>query len=286
MGNDYKVIMIPMAEIFSDDEFNCRGKIAPLEVIDLARDIRENGLDIPITVQPYTKHPPHKYRIIAGHRRHMAFRINEQTSIPCNIREDFDELGAAGFNLRENLTRAQLNMKQEAKGLKRFKLAGWNENDVAKFLHQSRGWVQVRYMLLTLPEDIQDEAAAGMITQDHIRKLYGMNQEDQYHLVRKIKEAKFKGDKVDLPVEKKKDANTKTRKAQDRFEIFQLIDYLLVQIGSNLTTRALAWAAGEISYTEFFKDVEEYCEENGLTYRKPDFLKAMESNGESSGAAA
>lgn len=271
--NNYKTELIPMTDIFSDDDFNCRGKIVPLDVIDLARDIQDNGLDIPIVVQPYDEHPPQKYRIIAGHRRFMAFRVNKATEIPCQIRQDLDELHAAAFNLRENLTRQQLNIKQEAHGLRRFYHAGWTDKATADLLHQSRGWVQVRYMLLALPEDIQNEAAAGMINQEHVRKLFGMKTEEMYQLVRKIKESKIKGEKIELPVEKKKDPNARLKKSRERYDIFSMIDWLLTTVGAGLHTRGMAWAAGEISDYEFLEDVERHCDENGLTFHHPSFIE-------------
>jgi len=32
-----------ISEIHDDESFNCRGKIAPIDVVDLAKDIKENG---------------------------------------------------------------------------------------------------------------------------------------------------------------------------------------------------------------------------------------------------
>lgn len=269
MDIDRTVHDIVLTEIYSDDEFNCRGKIAPMDVIDLAHDIRKNGLDVPIVVQPYDKHPPQKYRIIAGHRRYMAFRVNQSGTIPCNIRADLDDFAAAGLNLRENLTRKQLNIKQEAHGIKRYMLAGWNENAVATYIQQSRGWVQIRFQLLKLPEDIQNEAAAGMLTQAQISKMHCMRTDEQYALLRAIKEARYKNEDIELPTEKKRDLFKETKKTQDRYTIFAMIDHLLQVTKSGLHTRCLAWSAGEISDYELYQDIATHCKDNNIPYTIP-----------------
>ena len=113
---EYNAHDVLMSEIFSDDEFNCRGRIIPLDVLDLAKSIKETKLQQPIAVQPF-KHPTNpniKYRIIAGHRRFMAFVVNKSTTIPAIIRDGLSELDARLLNLTENLKRQDLNMLQEA----------------------------------------------------------------------------------------------------------------------------------------------------------------------------
>ena len=271
--HDRTVHNIPMSEIFSDEEFNCRGKIPLLDVIDLARDIQANGLDLPITVMPFKGHPPCKWRIVAGHRRHAAFRVNAAETIPCTIRADLDEFGAACLNMRENILRKELNIKQEANGLKKFMLAGWSEPRLATELQQSRGWVQVRFMLLRLPEAIQNEAAAGWISQDQIRKIHNCKGEDaQFALLRAIKEAKVRGEKVDIPAVEKRNHVIASKTSQKRPVIFEMIDHLMTALGAGLETRCLAWAAGEISDYELYRDIETHCKENSIFYELPSHI--------------
>ncbi len=266
---DRTVRNIPIKDIYCDNDFNCRGKIAPLEVLDLAQDIKENGLDFPIVVQEYALHPPHKWRIITGHRRFMAFRINKSEEIPCTVRVYKDEFDAACANLRENIQRSQLNIKQEAHGIRKFYLGGWTESQLAEKIKQSRGWVQIRYALLTLPEEIQNEAAAGLITQPQILKMKGLRVDDQFALLRAIKTAKFRGETVDVPVEKKRDHLNQTKKPQDRATIFFMIDHFLQVTKAGLHTRCLAWAAGEISDWELYKEIKEHCDKNHIAYEIP-----------------
>ncbi|GAG16180.1 unnamed protein product, partial [marine sediment metagenome] len=50
--SEYTVQDIEINRIWSDNDFNCRGVIVPLDVIDLVKDIDRNGLQFPICVQP------------------------------------------------------------------------------------------------------------------------------------------------------------------------------------------------------------------------------------------
>ncbi len=277
--NSSRIVDIPLVDILSDDTFNCRGPVAPFDVIELGRDIQARGLDFPIVVQPWNQTLGKKYRIIAGHRRFMAFRVIKSQTIPCTVRTDLDEFGAAGLNLRENVQRKQLNIAQEAHGLRKFVMAGWSENDIAMFLQQSRGWVQVRTMVLKLPEDIQQEIAAGLVDQTAIRKMNGMRQPEQYALLRAIKDDKYKAREIEIPDEKKPNPNKVTKRSRDRLFIFGMIDHLLSTIKSGLHTRCLAWAAGEISDVDLHTDIAKYCKENGIEYTIPEHvLEAMKEN--------
>ena len=84
---EYTVLHIEMRRIYSDGDFNCRGKILPMDIIDLAKDIDRNGLQFPIAVQPVcdvksTIPEGFNFRIIAGHRRFEALRILKNEEIP------------------------------------------------------------------------------------------------------------------------------------------------------------------------------------------------------------
>lgn len=276
MDSQFKdIINVPLSELYVDNEFNSRGQVVPMDVIDLAKSIEHDGLQTPITVQPWTikTNDKIKYRVVAGHRRTIAFKVLKRESIPAILRLDLDDLAARKFNIIENLHRKNLNIKQEAHALVAFTKAGWSENEIAEQFNQSRGWVKVRLMLLSLPDDIQDVAAAGLITQEHIKMLYGKPKDQMYDFVREVKEAKARGEKIviEKPV---RDVNPHVKRQRNRAEIFEMISQLYDITGMALHTRALAWAAGEISEYEFMKSVEEYCHENELDYVVPNEMLA------------
>lgn len=261
----YQTIMIPLSEVFSDNDFNCRGPIAPIDVAELAQDIQLNGLQFPITVQPaedVEKPIPRPWRIIAGHRRYKAFEVLENSSedfkkVPAMIRRGLNEIQARVLNLGENIKRKDLNILQEARAIQKLYEAGVPRDHVAKLLTKSSGWVQNRYALLALPEDIQEECANGMINQQQIKQLYSLRHDPlkQYEAVRMIKEAKARGQTIKHVGKRKKQA-TDTKKARHRNECFDMIEFVQEAVGYGSTTRALAWAAGEITTEDFFETLK------------------------------
>ncbi len=265
-AEQYQTILIPLKDVFSDDDFNCRGPIAPIDVAELAQDIQQTGLQFPITVQPAqdVEHEiPCPWRIIAGHRRYKAFEVLRRDSkdfelVPAMVRHGLSEIQARVLNLGENIKRKDLNILQEARAIEKLYEAGVPRDHVAKLLTKSSGWVQNRYALLALPEDIQEEAANGMINQQQIKQLYSLRHDPlkQYEAVRMIKEAKARGETI-KHVGKRKKQPTNTRKARHRNECFDMIEHVVAAIGYGSTTRALAWASGEITTEEFFETLQE-----------------------------
>jgi len=263
---------LKMEELYEDTDMNCRGAIVPIDVVDLCKSIERNGLLQPITVQPYTKpdDPKIKYRIIVGHRRYTAFRVLKRESIPALIKIGLSEVQARVLNLQENLERQDLNILQEAKSIYKFKEAGYTMQEVAKLLNVSIGWVQVRYNLLSLEPEIQAEAARGFLTQGHIKQLYAMpDRETRFEAVKKIKESKLRGEKKAINIATPKKRNPLIRKPRQREEIFDMIGFIIDILGSSFSTRALAWAAGEISDLELYRDMKVEAEALGKLFSIP-----------------
>lgn len=272
-----KVFEIPMGEIFCDDEFNCRGPIPPIDVVDLARSIAEKGLQQPITVQPWDRHPPQKYRIVSGHRRFNAFRVNQAKTIPAIVRQGLDELMARQLNLEENLKRKDLNLLQESKALQPFMRAGWTEKEMAERFNQSRGWVQARVALLSLPEEIQQEAAAGFLTQEHVKQLKSIKSRDeQFAAVKRIKQSKLLGEKKKIRAAPKKQ-NPLQKRRREPSEIFDMMERFMDVLGPGFYSRCMAWCAGEISDFELMRDFKDYARDHhGVEWSIPqDVLHAL-----------
>lgn len=266
---------IPLIEILDDENFNCRGKILPIDVVDIAKDIERQGLIQPVTVCPLkdNKYPTKKYRLLAGFRRFMAHRVLKRDTIRAMVKEiALSEVDARLINLAENLQRKDLNVVQEAKALQGLINLNITETDIALRLGQSRGWVQIRAMLLKLPEDIQKEVQAGVVGHVNIRELYMVhrtgNKEALFKMVRALKDAKMKGLKnVKVHPEKYK---LDKKMLRDKRDIEKMTEHLVDTIGSGLYTRTLAWASGNITLEQLFQHIETYADQNGLTYVRPD----------------
>jgi ParB family chromosome partitioning protein len=189
-------------------------------------------------------------------------------TIPCIIKDHLSDIQARVLNLTENVNRKDLNMLQEAKAIQNLVVAGLTQEEIGTKIHQSRGWVQVRCYLLTLPPEIQEEAAAGNLSYQQIRDLYTIGDKNQqYEAVKKIKDAKERGEKT--PRVAKQNKNTLIKKRRERGELFAMMDHIREYLGNNLSTRALAWAAGEITDNDLFHSIKEECEIEGVNYEIP-----------------
>lgn len=265
--------LFEVAKIYSDPDFNCRGQISALDVFDLAKDIAKRGLLQPIVVRPRLQSTPKEYDyvVVAGHRRLKSYVINNAPLIPGILRE-VDEFEARSINAIENIKRKDLNMLQEARTVEHFRLAGWSREDVATELGVSSGWVQVRYMVLDLPEELQNASAAGFFTQTQIRDLNGIKDSGkQMEVAKKLKEAKQRGDSVTVQAKLRKSLNPNSTRTRTKADIFILMDEIVkVCDGNNFATRCLAWAAGQISDLDLYESLEDHCKRNGFHYSIPE----------------
>ena len=245
-----------------------------MDVVDLAKDIEANGLQFPIAVQPASDVEDglpegFDFRIVAGHRRFVAFRVLKRRSIPSMIKCELSELQARLVNLNENLKRKDLNILQEAKAVKQLRSYGMTQEAIAAELGNSRTWVQVRFHLLDLPADIQEEAAAGLLNQYQIRQIHGLDtKEVQYEAVRKIKTARLNGER-NIDVGKKPTESPFRKKRQSKTAVQEMMEHMSNTVGYGLHTRVLAWANGEINTAELFFDIRRHAESQGIDYKIP-----------------
>ena len=237
-----------LSDILYDDVFNCRGPISPMDVADLAKDISRDGLLQPILLSNNPAGSSHKYKLLAGHRRYRAHQVLKRERIRSVVREgSISDVDARILNLKENVNRKQLNVYQEAMALKPLLDLDLTEAAIADRLGSSRGWVQVRCLLLRLPIEFQQEAAAGWLTQSAIRDIYSHFKahgvDAAREVTKKFKDAKIKGTpnfrmKANKPIVKK-DLNVK--KHRERPEIEQMQDYFFDQMGkATIANRVLA----------------------------------------------
>ncbi len=274
MTENYDVQEIELTRIYNDSKFNCRGAILPMDVVDLAKDIEANGLQFPIAVQPAKDVDGglidgYDFRIVAGHRRYIAFKVLKQNTIPAMIKVGYTELQARLVNLSENLKRKELNILQEARAVKRLKDFGMIQETIATTLGMSRGWVQVRFKLLDLPKEIQEVAAIGVLNQYQIRQISDLKEpKRQYEAVRRIKNARLSGER-NVDVGKKPQEDPFKKKRQSKGSVQDMIDHMVKTVGYGLHTRVLAWANGEINSAELFFDIRSFAKDNDIEYTVP-----------------
>ena len=273
---------IPMEDIHFDQEFNCRDTIRPIDVADLARDIQSKGLLQPIVVTRYSPEMVLKtgkhYLLVAGYRRYLAHKMIRAQTILCTIHPDMPHSVAVLLNFTENSQRQVLNIVEEARALRKLRELGMTETKIVEALPgKSRGWVQVRMMLLKLPEEVQHECAIGNISQTGIRQLYSIfcsdfDSEEKRHsvimeAVRKIKKAKAEGHEIDVAEKYKK---RQSKKPRTKYEITEMMNYLYDQnMAPGVWSRCMAWCAGEITTEDFYIALENFMQLMGKIFIRP-----------------
>lgn len=274
-------LLIPIKEIFADPQFNCRGKVNPIDCTDLANDMKTMGQYHPIMLRPYenpTK-PELKYQIVEGFRRFYAARINNWATITATIRNLSDE-DAETINFTENLQRTDLTFMQEVRGLARFGLGRVEDRIIAERLKVSTQWVKVRKEAAALPGDVQREIEVGYITQANIGELYKMRDkpEKMYEAVRTIKEGKIKGKSTKVASDETKKKKLVARRQRTQNEIYELQDYVREQFRTQVeelpdeiqtAIRILGWAGGAVTDLQIFHDLKLVAERHDLQFRQP-----------------
>lgn len=259
---------VPLSEILFDEKFNCRDTITVASVADLVNDIKNHGLQNPISIQPYEKDGK-KYRLISGHRRYKAFEVLKMKTIPCLIRENISDIDAVVLNLNENAVRKDLNIVEEAHAIAHLKELGLTRKEVCEKLNRPASWVSQRFYLLDYPEDIQQEFAAKTISTDYILKLRPLKDEpdELYKAVRTIKDKKAKGEKAhNIGRAQPKPATLKKVRQPRDIEAMLLFLMDCFHNKGNIVTRLLAWAAGNISDYEIYEDLVEFAKANDLEF--------------------
>jgi ParB/RepB/Spo0J family partition protein len=253
----YQAYPLPVAAIYYDAAFNCRGEFTLQSVKELADSIAEAGrLICPVVVQPWNKVDGFEYRLIVGHRRFKAVTaFLKWTEIPAYVCEGLSDHQARMLNLVENLQRKSLNVLEEARAIQNLYPRGVTLRQAAQELKQPTRWVHVRLRLLRMPEAVQQKAAAGLLSQANLETLAGMESpEDQIFTARKIVEARERGKGKFLPG---LDRACKRRAGvRSREEINRMIERMLAAGIVGLPPRVAAWCAGCVPDEELLAEIE------------------------------
>lgn len=151
------LVAIPITEVHPSPN-NPRENLTDID--GLAASILEVGLIQPIVVQ---KLPLEGFQIVAGHRRFAAIKRLNWHKIPCLIRRDMlpdEELLAM---LVENGQRAALDPIEEARALKKLKVAGATDAEIGRKIGRSQSHVSARLALLALNVEEQEEVRHRLV---------------------------------------------------------------------------------------------------------------------------
>lgn len=270
-------VQIPVTEIYSDSNFNCRKDLTYISVSSLADSIRSDGLRTPITVRLHTDLPDNKkYKIVAGHRRFAACRLLKWESIPAFIIEA-DDQQAKIINLSENIDRKDLSILEEARAISEiFAGAGASAHQVAKALNKSYPWARRRLFLMKLDPEVQAYFHEGLLPQSDIDVLFSYPTSQHLEVVKNLSNRLGKSRR--MPKRMSSKAITKNKKMPQPLEKVRLMAYFLLRQNiTGLPIKVLLWSLGELTNTEIQKEIAEvvknpdlllYDERSGDDYKK------------------
>jgi ParB/RepB/Spo0J family partition protein len=267
----FDVFALPVDQIYYDANFNCRGEFTVESVSDLAGSIREHGLQFPVVVQPVEeivgpRPQGYKWRLLAGHRRYRAVTLFlKWPEIPATIRTGLSDHAARVLNFTENLERKDLTILEEARTLRNLFPEGVSLRQAAAELKRPTRWVHARLRLMELPEEVQAQAASGLLSAVNIEAIAQLKSPaQQIKAACEIVRLKAKGKTKFLDPRFRR----RYRKRRSKAQINKMIGRLLNAGINGLAPRSLAWAAGYVPDAELIREIEqESSSREGTTFR-------------------
>ena len=193
---------------------------------ELADSIKAQGIIQPILVRMISNN---QYEIIAGERRWQAAKIANLKEVPVIIK-DVSDSTALAMALIENIQREDLNVIEEARGIKRL-IDEFNitHEEAAEAVGKSRTTVSNILRLLNLCEHAQKALETKKIEMGHARAILSLSLIDQTKMcqkiinqqltVREVEKAVSKGETKKIPSKQSKDNDIKRMENElsDRF---------------------------------------------------------------------
>ncbi len=146
------------------------------ELMGLADSIRKNGIIQPLVVR---KREDGFYELIAGERRLRAAKFAGFKEVPC-VEQSVDDRRAALMCLIENLQRRDLNIFEEAEGIKALMNEwGLSQYETAIRLGKSQSAIANKLRLLRLNNDQRARIIGAGLTERHARALLRLVEEKE-----------------------------------------------------------------------------------------------------------
>ena len=198
---------------------------------ELAESIKEQGVMQPLLVR---KKNNEKYEIIAGERRWQASKKAGIKNIPVLIK-DIPDSSALAMALIENMQREDLNIIEEAKGIKKlidnFEMT---HESAAKALSKSRVAVSNILRLLNLTNQVQDFLLENKIEMGHARALLPLTPAEQLMFSQKIISQKLSVREIEKLVSNSKIKNNAGSKQKD-YDIERLENEISEKLGTSIS---------------------------------------------------
>jgi len=222
--------VMPLSQL-TPGKFQPRKNFNQDSLKELAESIKAQGIIQPILVRMTSNN---QFEIIAGERRWQAAKIAKLDEVPVVVK-DIPDSTALAMALIENIQREDLNVIEEARGIKRL-IDEFNitHEGAAEAVGKSRAAVSNTLRLLSLCEHAQYALETNKIEMGHARAILSLSPIDQAMMCQKIVNQKLTVREVEKEVSEGTIKKTSAKQSKDH-DIKRLENELSDRFGANIS---------------------------------------------------
>ena len=235
--------VMPLSQL-TPGKFQPRKNFNQDSLKELAESIKAQGIIQPILVRMTSNN---QYEIIAGERRWQAAKIAKLDEVPVVVK-DISDSTALAMALIENIQREDLNVIEEARGIKRL-IDEFNitHEAAAEAVGKSRAAVSNTLRLLSLCEHAQYALETNKIEMGHARAILSLSPIDQAMMCQKIVNQKLTVREVEKEVSEGSTKKTSPKQSKDH-DIKRLENELSDRFGTNISISHKQSGKGSINF--------------------------------------
>ena len=235
--------VMPLSQL-TPGKFQPRKNFNQDSLKELAESIKAQGIIQPILVRMTSNN---QYEIIAGERRWQAAKIAKLDEVPVVVK-DISDSTALAMALIENIQREDLNVIEEARGIKRL-IDEFNitHEAAAEAVGKSRAAVSNTLRLLSLCEHAQYALETNKIEMGHARAILSLSPIDQAMMCQKIVNQKLTVREVEKEVSEGTTKKTTPKQSKDH-DIKRLENELSERFGTNISISYKQSGKGSINF--------------------------------------
>ena len=235
--------VMPLSQL-TPGKFQPRKNFNQDSLKELAESIKAQGIIQPILVRMTSNN---QFEIIAGERRWQAAKIAKLDEVPVIVK-DISDSTALAMALIENIQREDLNVIEEARGIKRL-IDEFNitHEAAAEAVGKSRAAVSNTLRLLSLCEHAQYALETNKIEMGHARAILSLSPIDQAMMCQKIVNQKLTVREVEKEVSEGSTKKTSTKQSKDH-DIQRLENELSDRFGTNISISHKQSGKGSINF--------------------------------------
>ncbi len=234
--------VMPLSQL-TPGKFQPRKNFNQDSLKELAESIKAQGIIQPILVRMTSNN---QFEIIAGERRWQAAKIAKLDEVPVVVK-DIPDSTALAMALIENIQREDLNVIEEARGIKRL-IDEFNitHEAAAEAVGKSRAAVSNTLRLLSLCEHAQYALETNKIEMGHARAILSLSPIDQAMMCQKIVNQKLTVREVEKEVSEGQ--QKKLPKQSKDHDIKRLENELSDRFGTNISISHKQSGKGSINF--------------------------------------